>query len=399
MRSTNENGARRLVTEASTPVRLRICMPTSRKLTKKAFQCGIYEAQDVLRATDDVDLIALEPGPAFRMVEPWHRRLLFRDVSRELIFQNPGLKKRRLDSEYDLFLAVCQNHWDLPYINAIEGWRDRCKVAVCWIHEMWAAQLPRYKYWIHALRQFDHVFLSCRDSVAPLAKATGVPCSWLPGGVDAIRFNPFPNPPSRVVDVYSIGRRWEGIHRALLNAAGCKDLFYFYDTFPGADMEPYDHQQHRDLIASVAKRSRCFMVAPAKMDTPGDTCGQVEIGARYYEGAAAGAVLIGLPPICDAYKEMFPWTDAVIPIQPDGSDVIEVLAKLRSDPERVLHISLTNATQSLARHDWIYRWMELLRVAGMDPAPGMLARVRRLKDLAALCNASDLTSLWPSGRA
>ena len=38
----------------------RICMPTWRNFTRRAFQCGLYEAQDVLVEIDDVDLIYLD---------------------------------------------------------------------------------------------------------------------------------------------------------------------------------------------------------------------------------------------------------------------------------------------------------------------------------------------------
>ena len=96
-------------------------MPTARGFTKRAFQCGLYEAQDVLVENDAVDLIALEPGPGFRFRESWQRRLLYRDISRRLIYVNPGLRRVRLTGEYDLFVAVCQNYWDLLYLNAIEG--------------------------------------------------------------------------------------------------------------------------------------------------------------------------------------------------------------------------------------------------------------------------------------
>ena len=58
----------------------RICMPTIRSIWRQAFRCGLYEAQDVLVATNDVDLIDLQPGPLFRLRDQWQRRLLWRGV-------------------------------------------------------------------------------------------------------------------------------------------------------------------------------------------------------------------------------------------------------------------------------------------------------------------------------
>ncbi len=94
--------------------------------------------------------------------------------------------------------------------------------------------------------------------------------------------------------------------------------------------------------------------------------------------------MIGQAPDRDSFRRMFPWPDAVINIQPDGSDVLDVIARLERVPEQVLTISQMNAAEALLRHDWVYRWKELLQLAGLDPAPAMAARERRLRELADL---------------
>jgi hypothetical protein len=370
--------------QAMTP---RIFMPTARGFKKKAFYCAQYEAQDILLDVDDVDLIHLEPGRGYKFKEAWQRRLLFRDVTKKLIFANPGLHKVRLTQEYDLFLVMCQMEHDFLNISAIEGWQDHCRTSVCWIQEMWAARIPLCKYWIHSLRRFDHVFVSARGSVAALSEAIGRPCQWLPDAVDTLRFTPYPNPPERVIDVYSIGRRREEIHRALLQATGRRGIFYVYDTFEGSMSDVRNYREHRDFLSNMAKRSRFFVVAPAKAGIPGETGDQVEIGARYYEGASAGAVMIGQAPECEAFRELFPWQDAVICLQDDGSDVIKVLSSFEAEPERISAISRRNAVEALLRHDWVYRWKQILRVAGIEPSPRMKLREQRLRDLAELSNA------------
>jgi Glycosyl transferases group 1 len=359
-------------------------MPTARGFKKKAFYCAQYEAQDVLLDVADVDLIHLEPGRGYKFKEAWQRRLLFHDITRKLIFVNPGLHKVRLTQQYDLFLVMCQMDHDFLNISAIDGWQDHCRTSVCWIQEMWAARIPLSKYWIHSLRRFDHVFVSARGSVAALSDAIGRPCRWLPDAVDMLRFTPYPNPPARVIDVYSIGRRREELHRALLEAAGHKDLFYVYDTFGGSMSDVPNYREHRDFFSNMVKRSRFFVVGPAKLGRSEETGGQVEIGARYYEGASAGAVMIGHPPDCDAFQELFPWKDAVISVQADGSDIIKVMSRLEAEPERISAISRRNAAEALLRHDWVYRWKEILSVAGIEPSPRMKLRERRLRELAEL---------------
>jgi hypothetical protein len=367
---------------ATSTRKARICMPSGRLFKKKTFLCGHYEAQDILREVDDLDLICLRAGPRYEFKEKWQRRLLFHDLSRKIIYQNPGLKKVRLTQEYDLFIARCQYTHDFLHINAVEGWKDQCKVSVCWIDEFWAAEVPQCDYWIQALKRFDHVFVACRGTVETLSNAIGKPCRWLGGAVDTLRFSPYPNPPKRVVDVYSIGRRREGIHRELSRAGEKGSLFYLHDTFGGSLSDVFDYREHRNVFSSVAKRSKYFLVAPGKLSVQNETCGQEEIGHRYYEGAAAGAVMIGQAPKSDSFVKMFPWSDAVIDIQPDGSDVLHVLAKLEAAPEQVHAISQKNVGEALLRHDWAYRWKEILQVAGLEPMPEMIARERRLRELA-----------------
>jgi len=253
----------------------RICLPTARDFTRRAYQCSLYEAQDVLTEIDDVDLVPLQTLGGFSRKFQWQKRLVYRDVTRTLIHRNPGLKKVTLRREYDMFVAVCQNFWDLMYINAIENWRDHCRTSVCWLDEIWAADIPSAKYWLHTLKRFDHVFIGYHGTVTHLSKAIDKECHWLPAAVDALRFSPYPNPPKRVIDVYSVGRRWDEIHQQFLRAASAKEIFYAHDTFAGmANMEPHDHRQHRDFFANMAKRSRFFTVAPGKMDLPGETQGQ-----------------------------------------------------------------------------------------------------------------------------
>ena len=361
---------------------LRVCMPTWRRFANKAYHCGWYQAEDVFSDCDDVELVAVEPGDRFRTVERWHRRLVWRDISKRLAYVNPGLRSTRLTTDYDLLFVHCQTWWELFYLNAIDGWRDHCKTSVCWIEEMWASELPHYKHWIKSLKRFDHVLLGLAGSVKPVSEAIEKQCHYLPTAVDALRFTPYPTPPARVIDVYSLGRRQEKVHQSLLRLAETGKIFYLYDTIQSGKSTAPDYRQHRELLANLAKRSRYFVVAPAKVDSPGETQGQIEIGLRYYEASAAGAIMLGQSADCESFRRMFGWPDSVIEIKPDGSDVTDILKSLSGEPDRLSEISRRNAAEALRRHDWAYRWTDVLDIAGLKPAPALQARKHRLRELA-----------------
>jgi hypothetical protein len=360
----------------------RICVPSWRKFRKAVFHGAVYEAQDVLAEIDDVDLICPTARPGFPFRDELQKKLVWVDFTRTLPTLNPGLGTIRLERNYDLFVAFCQNWTDLLVLNAIKGWKEKCGTSVCWIDEMWAAWIPRYKNWIHLLDRFDHIAVTFEGSVGALEKALGRPCRWIPHAVDTLRFTPYPDPPARVVDVYSIGRRLDAVHRALLGQAGNGGILYVYDSVRLNDAEAFDHREHRDLVAGLAKRSRFFLVAPAKMNALEESGGQSELGSRYYEGAAAGAVLLGRRPSSASFQELFGWPDAVVEIEADGSDAARVVAEFSRNPERFQEISRRNAREALLRHDWAYRWENVLSVAGLESQPALGARKDRLKALA-----------------
>ena len=300
----------------------RICMPTTRTFSRKVFECGLYEAEDVLCDVDDVDLIGLEATPSFRSRERWLNRVIFRDVSHRVHRLNPGLRPKRLDRDYDLFVAFCPSYEELLYVNAIENWKDRCRVSACWIDEIWTTSLQKYRHWLPMFTQFDHILVTHQETASTLSAALGRAVTWLPAAVDTLRFTPYSSfsptsPASRSIDAYSIGRRREGIHDALLRCARSTSFYYVHDTYRASVADVYDVAAHRDLFANTAKRSRYFVVAPPKFDSQHETAGQVEVGYRYFEGAAAGCVLIGERADSAAFRQLFPWDDAVIELAPE----------------------------------------------------------------------------------
>lgn len=366
----------------STQTSYRVCMLTARGVARHAFRCGLYDAEDVFAAVDDVDLIQLRPRRGSELTSGMQRRAIWHDVTGRLVRVNVAFEAVKLVEDYDLFIVYLPFVPEVTHVSAIREWTTRCRTSICWIDELWAANIQKLKPFLSALDQFDHVVVGCHGAVEPLRDAIGRRCDFLPIGVDALRFTPYPDPAERVIDVYSMGRRREELHQAILKVARARKMFYVYDTVTVSAAEVQNPREHREMVASIAKRSRFFVVAPGKIDLAQETNGQVEIGLRYYEGAAAGAVMIGQPPDCDPFRRMFDWPDVVVGLEPDGSDVADVLSRLNADPERVIEIGRRNAREALLRHDWVYRWETILGIAGLSPNARLLERKRTLQELA-----------------
>jgi hypothetical protein len=356
-------------------------MLTLRNFQKIVARCSEYELEDVICSVDDVDMFGPMPGAWFATRQRIVNRL-WRHFSPVFAFLNPGLQKAQLDKNYDLFFVVCMRPWDLPYINSIKRWRQKCRIAVCWVDEIWAEEIIELKNLLAILSKFDFVITSCSGSVKGLEEQIQRPCYFMPPGIDAMLFSPIPNPPVRGIDVYNIGRRSHVTHQALLKMAEQNRIFYLYDTIHSGDMHPPKHRHHRRLVASIIKHSRYFIANSAKTDRPFETHGQSEMGFRFFEGAAAGTVMIGQPPDIPAFRENFDWPDAVIPIAYDEPNIAKILADLDSEPKRLAEIRKNNVIQSLLRHDWVYRWKDILHIAGLKPTPAIAAREKRLHEIA-----------------
>ena len=355
----------------------RVCMFSQLHLHRLVSRCADYEFEDVVCEIDDVELLTPEPYRWFTMGQKVANRLA-RHTSVPGI--NPGIRKLRLNRTYDLFIAKCLFPSDLLSINAIKEWRQCCRTAVCWLAEIWANKLHMWKGHLKILSQFDNVILNCSASVEPVQDAIRRPCVYMAPGIDTIKFCPYPNPPERYIDVYSLGRRSPVTHKALLQMTEQGQIFYIYDTI--RRMETLYPREHRSLMANIAKRSRYFLANAAKIDRQFETHGQSEIGYRFVEGAASGTVMIGESPGNEVFRKYFDWPDAVIHVPYDTMDIAKILADLDSQPERLAEIRKNNIVQSLLRHDWVYRWRAILDIVGLKPRPALFAREKCLKKLA-----------------
>ena len=199
--------------------------------------------------------------------------------------------------------------------------------------------------------------------------------------MDALKLCPYPGAPKRVIDFYAMGRRHPETHEALLRRADAGDWYYVYDTVPNCFVA--SHAEHRGRLADMIKRSRFFLVNAARYDDAERTGGQQELGLRFFEGAAAGAVLIGDAPNNASFNEYFGWQDSVIPLPLDPDNVVDIIAELDADPRRLERISKTNVVNSLRKHDHVYRWGQVLSIVGLKETTAMERRRRELAELAA----------------
>ena len=363
----------------------RILMYSQRGIYRpEVWRCTFYEFEQLVQQFELVDLVA----PVRERQHDLRRINAQRSGKRTPIALNPGVQKAKVDREYDLFIAVCEKPSELLNVNMLKGWREKCTKSICWMAEIYIHEIPGLKAPLRVLSDFDYVLLNVARTVEPLSDALGQRCIYLPAGIDAKSFCPFPSAPARSIDVLSIGRRSENTHQRLLNMAKAGEVFYIYDTL--LDLHTGDLAQHRFMLANLAKRSRYFIVNQGKINTPSETGGQVEFGYRYFEGAASGTVMVGDYPDSAEFQEYFGWDDAVIHL-PFGSDRIgDIIHELDADPDRQQAIRKKNVANTLLKHDWAHRWQSILTMVELEPNALLLKRKNELEELSKVLSENKL---------
>jgi hypothetical protein len=173
----------------------------------------------------------------------------------------------------------------------------------------------------------------------------------------------------------------------LRKLAARKKIFYIYDTL--SNMHVIDHRQHRDLLANILKRSKYYLVNPARFNDLTCTQGHQETGYRYFEGAASGALMLGRSPQSETFRQHFDWPDAVIEAPDEEERIGAFMSGLNSQAERLESIRRNGVVQSLRRHDWAYRWRAIIDIIGIEPLSGLFERDKVLCDLADIISVKD----------
>ncbi|WP_036483627.1 glycosyltransferase [Myxosarcina sp. GI1] len=359
----------------------RIAILSERELNDHVASCCIYEFEDAIAKYDRVDFFT--PKYSYQSA---HRN--FKWVKK--FSRSPQLANRvkfdrnsfTLEHDYELFFMVLDNPSKFIALNSIKNWRQKCQKAVCYIIEIWETQIPQWKPILELFKDFDHIFLGHASSIKAVEEITGVPCSYLPFATDAIKFSPNSIDSPRGIDVTNIGRRSVVTHQALLERMEEGDFFYYYDT--PRDFYIQKPQEHRTLLANVAKNSRYWITNNPNFNAdPREKKGlQKELGYRIFEGTAGGAVAIGNQTATEEFKKHFDWEDAVITIPADAADIIDIIAQLDTQSDRLEKIRRHNVTNSLLRHDWVYRWRQILESVGLEVTLEVILREAQLRERA-----------------
>ncbi|GAA6619893.1 glycosyltransferase [Scytonema sp. NUACC26] len=357
----------------------RVLMVSMRNLKFHVSRSAIYEFEDIICNTDTVDLVSPSFNPTLFKVTNFLANKAAKFFKNAKLFRSLVNYKFKVKKEYDLFFIFCQSPQDLLILNSIKGWRKKCRHAVCWLDEIWAKDIDRWRAQLELLKDFDSIFMNFSSSIERVQNIIRRPCYAIPYGVDTVKFCPYPAGLYRCIDVLNIGRRSTVTHNALLELVEQEKLFYIYDTIK--DLYMIDYRYHRSLYTNFVKRSRYMIANKAKFDLTGKTNPQEEVGPRFFEGAAGGTIMLGVPPKCKDFTKYFDWQEPAFEIPFDCSNIAGILAELDAQPQYQERMRKNNVINSLLKHDWVYRWEKILATLGLENTPQIRKRKAHLQNL------------------
>lgn len=368
----------------------RVLLYSQRNLSHYMWETPQAEFEDVICQVDDVHLVAPAPvraGPrANGRLAAW--ATAGREIGERLAsgvrqtLRRPKrwpIEARPVTRDYDLFFAVFHFPRNISVINRMPGLRERCRTMACFLIECWPGQIQENRQHLSLLDHFDRVFLFNAASIPDIQRFTNAPCEFLPTAADALRFAPYPLDPDRYIDVYQMGRGSPAMHAELLEMAADEELHYQHARVNHAVA---DARSHRLQVASILKRTRYFPAYRINENRSELTRGQKALATRFFEGAAAGTIMIGSAPLAPEFGRLFPYADAVIPVSFREPAMRATLAELDADPVRLARIRQMSVTHALETHDWAHRWDSVLRACDLPATADLDRRRRHLSALA-----------------
>ncbi|MEM6450258.1 MAG: glycosyltransferase [Cyanobacteria bacterium P01_D01_bin.105] len=380
----------------------RVLIWSLRNVQNFVYNSCLFELEDVIEDVDEANVLT---PPQYNSTGTFIKRVIEYKTRRTGAFSltkvNPYVGGIELHYDYQIYFVVLDFPWYFTSVNLLKNWRRRCRFAVCYMIELWSAEIPMMKNFMDFFNQFDLICTATYHIVDELQEISDVPCLFVPPGIDTLKFCPdfdgVNTEESRTIDVCSLGRGFPVTNEALLKKSQeDESFFYYHELTNGSVLRVDDHRAHRTLVSNILKRSRYFITNYAKANLPELIDGQHEIGYRFFEGAAAGNVLIGAPPLENLFGKsglFFNWEDSIIPIELDEPNIIDIIAELDAQPERVERIRRNNVANSLLQHDWVYRWEQILEKLELPIPQAVEDRKKLLKQKAeALLPAAAVAS-------
>jgi hypothetical protein len=256
----------------------------------------------------------------------------------------------------------------LRILDAIPDWRRCFDVVVAFVLDAFEP-FPQN----HAAK-LDHLYVIIPELVDPLRKRLGVPVTFLPLSCNVLDLGSART--DRGVDVLAYGRQWDHYGEALDQHFLAPDSERLYLTSFSHPSAPNTLAQRKQFW-SVLARSRISVAFAPDASRP-RFLGLPVVTARWYEGLAAGCVMVGRRPHSPTFEKLFCWPDAAIELPEKPEHAPDAIEELLGQPERLRRAHVRNHLNMLKHLDARHTFRTLCQTVGVELPAGAARELERL---------------------
>jgi hypothetical protein len=330
-----------------------------------------YELEDLLVRMTDGTVIAPRNSGTFRLARSIPRvgKGIGWAVGRTLGRYEPFRVSDEVSGERILFIMGMGSR-SLRLLNAIPDWRRNFDLVVGFVLDAFEP------FPMEVASNLDHLFMIIPDLVDGLKRHLNIPVTFLPLACNVLELGSART--QRSIDVLAYGRQWEAYAEEL-------DRHFLSPVNPHLYLTTFSHpraldtQHQRKQFWSVLSRTRISLAfVPDSSQTRFQ--GLPVITARWYEGLAAGCVMVGRRPNNPMFEKLFNWTDAAIELPNVPTEAPEMIEALLAQPERLERAHLRNHLMMLRRLDARLTFETLCKAMGLELPAGATRELERLHE-------------------
>lgn len=312
----------------------------------------------------------------------------------DLFIAKEGLKPP--GEHYDLVIVVGINFRKLATIYMLAG-RPRGTHTIGYVFGGYGSHTTRYRSPVkrvlnpryRALARMDRIFVGIENSVEKITRDLSIETTYLPMAANVLEISarPFKSGVDRPIAISGFGRQHTETAEALCDRFNRpeSDTLFFHNTASGGASAP-DRERYRATFWQILRKSQISLAFDHFHANRNNAAEHSYVGPRWFEGLAAGAVIVGKAPPSPDKARLLNWADSTIELPDDPAEAPEFVAQLLADPERLRAASKANLIGMLRQNDWRHRLAEIFEQIGLSRG----ARFdERLAELDARANQLD----------
>jgi hypothetical protein len=237
-------------------------------------------------------------------------------------------------------------------------------IKILYLFDSFEHQLPAINYML-SRTEWDVLITSFEEAVPLLEESTSRKWHAVYQGVKEERFTPAP-PEQRIIGICSYGRRIQRLHEVLLKFCKESNIYYDFTSWQSVrkdiDADDLYRQYAWHLTHSVFSIN-----LPVEISHP-ERAGKLHpVTCRWFEAAAAGTIILGMPPRSPTFLEMFP-AGMVNTVDLSGSER-DIVLQLRAAWEKrseLLQFAQTIRGSMIHNWSWESRIHQIQQLAQLN---------------------------------